>query len=83
MLEMRPFCECCGLGLPPEAEAFICSLECTFCRACVEGNLQGRCPNCGGALAQRPTRAARLLSRYPASTDRIVRDEGCPPTSAR
>jgi hypothetical protein len=31
MLELRPFCECCGKALPPESpEAVICTFECTF-----------------------------------------------------
>jgi hypothetical protein len=68
MLEMRPDCERCGRDLPPEsAEARICSFECTFCADCVDGALAGICPNCGGGFAPRPTRAAALLERYPAS----------------
>lgn len=58
MLEMRPSCEGCGVDLPPDStEAMICSFECTFCRACVETRLHGTCPNCGGQLVARPTRA--------------------------
>ena len=57
MLEMRPNCERCGRGLPVESgEAEICSFECTFCAACAQGPLAGRCPNCGGVLERRPTR---------------------------
>ena len=71
MLEMRPDCERCGRDLPPHAtDAHICSFECTFCTACVEGPLAATCPNCGGDLARRPTRAEPLLDRYPASTTR-------------
>ena len=71
MLEMRPDCERCGRDLPPDsAEARICSFECTFCAACVDGPLGGLCPNCGGDLKARPTRAARLLDRHPASSVR-------------
>lgn len=78
MLELRPFCECCGRDLPPEsADARICSFECTFCARCVDDRLGGLCPNCAGDLMPRPTRAAHLLARYSASTDRIVRPEGC------
>ena len=59
MLEMRPACERCDRSLPPDsADAFVCSYECTWCRDCVEGELAGRCPNCGGELVRRPTRAA-------------------------
>lgn len=68
MLEMRPDCERCGRDLPPDSgDARICSFECTFCASCVEGPLAGVCPNCGGGFAPRPTRAAALLERYPAS----------------
>jgi hypothetical protein len=77
MLEMRPCCECCGRDLPPAAEAYICSFECTFCASCVGGPLGGVCPNCGGALEKRPTRAAKLLANAPASTNRIVKNGGC------
>ena len=34
-LELRPNCECCDRDLPPAAEAYICSFECTFCSDCV------------------------------------------------
>jgi len=36
------------------------------------GGIAGRkrCPNCGGVLTDRPTRAAALLARYPASSER-------------
>ncbi len=71
MLEMRPSCETCDCDLPPESEqARICSFECTFCATCSEERLANHCPNCGGALAERPTRAAALLEKYPASTQR-------------
>lgn len=57
MLEIRPTCENCNVALPPDSlEARICSFECTFCRACVEGVLQNVCPNCGGGFVQRPIR---------------------------
>ncbi len=71
MLAMRPDCERCGRDLPPDAsDAHICSFECTFCTDCVTGPLRARCPNCGGDLQPRPTRAAELLVKYPASTER-------------
>jgi uncharacterized protein len=56
-LELRESCERCGAGLPHEAEAFICSYECTFCPGCTAG-LDSICPNCGGELVRRPRRAA-------------------------
>jgi len=70
MLEMRPDCERCGVDLPPTVSgAFICSFECTFCATCAEA-LDERCPNCGGDLLDRPTRAKALLGKFPASTER-------------
>lgn len=79
MLEMRPNCECCDRDLPAaETGAFICSFECTFCVACAEGGLNGRCPNCGGGLVARPARAAALHAKFPPGTQRKVRAEPCP-----
>jgi uncharacterized protein len=67
MLEMRPDCERCGVDLPAEAGgAFICSFECTFCAECTDA-LNDRCPNCGGELTDRPTRAKDKLEAFPAS----------------
>ena len=57
MLEMREVCERCGTALHPSSfDAFICSFECTWCRACAEGPLAGSCPNCAGVLQPRPAR---------------------------
>ncbi|MDX6547448.1 MAG: uncharacterized protein QOG33_998, partial [Gaiellales bacterium] len=50
MLELRPNCECCDRDLPPQADARICSYECTFCVECAEVALQNVCPNCGGGF---------------------------------
>jgi hypothetical protein len=70
MLEMRPDCEHCGADLPAELPgAFICSFECTFCAPCAEG-LDDRCPNCGGELVDRPTRATHHHAKSPPSTVR-------------
>ena len=70
MLEMRPDCERCGEDLPAEAGgAFICSFECTFCVACTDA-LEELCPNCGGMLSDRPTRAQSKLAQFPGSTMR-------------
>ena len=78
MLELRPNCECCGVDLPAASVAArICSFECTFCAACTDGVLGGRCPNCGGELVRRPIRPADKLARFPASTVRKVKPEGC------
>ncbi|MXN74886.1 DUF1272 domain-containing protein [Burkholderia sp. 4701] len=78
MLELRPGCECCDRDLPPDsADARICTFECTFCATCADDVLKGQCPNCGGELVTRPRRSARLLAKYPASTERIVKPGGC------
>ncbi len=57
-LQMKPACERCETGLPHQDDAFICSYECTFCRAC-GGEMQFTCPNCGGELVARPRRRAK------------------------
>jgi hypothetical protein len=57
-LELRPVCEKCNATLPADGEAYICSYECTFCKACTEG-MHGACPNCGGELLRRPRRKAK------------------------
>jgi hypothetical protein len=56
MLELRPNCERCDRDLPPDADARICSYECTFCVECAEGALRNVCPNCGGGFVPRPIR---------------------------
>ena len=78
MLELRPNCEYCNKDLPAEpSDAMICSFECTFCRDCTETTLGGRCPNCSGELVSRPIRPAEKLEKYPASTVRVVKQDGC------
>jgi hypothetical protein len=78
VLQLRPGCECCDRDLPGDSrDAMICSFECTFCRACAEGPLGGRCPNCGGEFVRRPIRPADRLARYPASTQRVFKPDGC------
>ena len=56
MLELRPNCERCDRDLPPDADARICSYECTFCVECAEQALANVCPNCGGGFVPRPIR---------------------------
>ena len=75
MLELRPTCEHCNKGLPPEStEAMICTFECTFCSDCVANVIGNVCPNCGGGFCPRPIRPAHnykgdnCLGKYPAST---------------
>ena len=78
MLMLRPNCECCNRDLPPDSpEAVICSFECTFCRACADDILKGKCPNCGGEMVARPRRPAEKLAKYPASTKRVYKPDGC------
>lgn len=80
MLELRPNCECCDKNLPPEAtDALICTFECTFCADCAANVLGGVCPNCGGNFSARPIRPAAMLNKYPASTKRVLKAEGCGP----
>ncbi len=78
MLEMRPGCECCDVDLPADSEeAMICSFECTFCRSCVTEVLKGVCLNCGGGFKQRPARVGESLVRNPASSRRVLKEDGC------
>ena len=83
MFQLRPNCECCNRDLPPEAKnAMICTFECTFCDDCVNNALKNVCPNCGGGFERRPIRPAVKLVKYPASTTRIFKPEGCEPKVA-
>ncbi len=78
MLLLKPNCECCNVDLPPESmDALMCSFECTFCVSCAETILKGVCPNCGGELVRRPRRPAIKLEKFPASTERIYKPDGC------
>ncbi len=77
-LELRPNCELCDRDLPPASyEARICSNECTFCADCTDNTLHNVCPNCGGELVRRPIRPADRLAKFPASTERKVKAQGC------
>lgn len=78
MLDLRPNCECCNRDLPPESDAArICTFECTFCADCADTVLKGICPNCTGNLVARPIRPASKLAKFPASTKRVFKAEGC------
>ncbi len=79
MLDLRPNCECCDTDLPADSpDARMCSFECTFCKDCAGGVLNGHCPNCGGELVARPRRPAAALARFPASTKRVLKPhEAC------
>ena len=77
MLALRPNCECCDRDLPPDAgEARICTFECTFCADCADEVFHGICPNCGGNFAPRPIRPAAKLTKYPPSTERVLKEHG-------
>jgi len=83
MLLLKPNCECCDRDLAPDSrDAMICSFECTFCRSCAEGVLNGRCPNCGGEFVRRPIRPAGKLAEFPPSRERMFKPEGCAPATA-
>ena len=73
MLTMRPNCEDCDTDLGADSEAMICSFECTFCPACADERFHHVCPNCGGDLVCRPTRAPALWERFPPSTERVLK----------
>src|SRR5688572_1952847 len=60
-LEMRATCERCDKALGLDAEAHICSYECTFCPACSAG-MAHTCPNCGGELSRRPRRKTAAVT---------------------
>lgn len=82
MLQMRPCCECCSIDLSPESiNARVCSFESTFCVACAEQVLGGKCPNCGGELVPRLRRPVERLAKFPASTERVVKSTGCVETT--
>lgn len=57
MLKMKSHCERCGIAVPSEEPAFICSLESTFCSRCAE-DLRHCCPSCRDELVVRPRRTA-------------------------
>ncbi|GJL95546.1 MAG: hypothetical protein DHS20C05_19510 [Hyphococcus sp.] len=71
MLDLRPNCECCDKDLPYDAEAWICTFECTFCTTCKNDVLKDVCPNCGGGFEKRPIRPESALAKHPPSTKRI------------
>ena len=57
MLEIWPTCEQCNKKLPYDSkEAMICTLECTFCKDCVEHKFDNACLNCVENFTQRPIR---------------------------
>lgn len=78
MMKLKPNCECCDKDLPPESiEAMICTFECTFCATCANNVFGGACPNCTGNFVPRPVRPPAMLRKYPASTERHLRQQPC------
>jgi signal transduction histidine kinase len=73
-LEMKTRCEKCGQDLRPNDDAYICSYECTFCRAC-NADAKSVCPHCSGELIRRPRRSG------PAPHDSVI--ESAPSTGPR
>ena len=53
MLEMRTKCEKFNRHLAKDANACICTYECTFCADCSD-EMNHVCPNCSGELVKRP-----------------------------
>lgn len=83
MLAWRPHCECFDPDLPASsALARIGSFECPFCVDYADTRLQGRCPNRGGELVNRPRRPDAKLGQYPGSTKRVLKPAGCTPSRA-
>jgi two-component system LytT family sensor kinase len=56
---MKTSCEGCGLTLPADSAAYVCSYECTFCPVC-SSNMHGICSHCAGELVRRPRRMVPL-----------------------
>ncbi|CAN5146945.1 DUF1272 domain-containing protein [soil metagenome] len=78
MMKIKPNCECCDRDLPPDSgEAVICTFECTFCATCADTVFHGACPNCDGNFSPRPIRPVAMLRKYPASTERHLREQPC------
>ncbi|WP_084495110.1 DUF1272 domain-containing protein [Nocardia shimofusensis] len=74
MLRMKTRCELCATTLTPDAAAWICSYECTYCPRCHTDLTE--CPNCAGELAPRPRRTTGLTdiaAGTPARLTRIIR----------
>src|SRR5437588_917002 len=61
---MKSNCEGCQRGLSADAEAYVCSYECTFCADCASIQ-KSICPHCGGELLRRPRRSHSLEVQEP------------------
>jgi len=69
---METECAGCARDLPTDAEAYVCSYECTFCAECTSRK-QNICPNCGGELVRRPRRHNSAGSEETGDEDEEVR----------
>ena len=73
-MEIRLNCENCDRALPNSSdEAMICTLDCTFCKDCVNTVLKNVCPNCGGGFEKRPSRPKQYLEKYPPRKDKVLK----------
>ena len=68
---METECAGCARDLPTDAEAYVCSYECTFCAECTSRK-QNICPNCGGELVRRPRRHNSAGSEETGDEDEVV-----------
>ena len=68
---METECAGCGRDLPTDAEAYVCSYECTFCAECTSRK-QNICPHCGGELVRRPRRHNSAGSEETGDEDEVV-----------
>ena len=74
MLELRPNCEHCGKDLPnTSTEAMICTFECTYCVSCALDVFNNVCPSCSGNFEKRPIRPSKMVQKYPASIEKVVK----------
>jgi two-component system LytT family sensor kinase len=64
---MKSGCEECGLPLPADGIAYVCSHECTFCSVCFS-KMHGICSRCGGELVRRPRRAVQAKAEQKTNT---------------
>ena len=63
---MKTNCEGCGAALAPDAHAYICAYNCTYCSPCYIK--QKACPRCGGELVRRPRRMPAASDQKAART---------------
>src|SRR5260370_17398214 len=64
---MKSGCEQCGVPLPADGIAYVCSNESTFCSVCFS-NMHSICSRCGGELVRRPRRAVQMKAEEKTNT---------------